>query len=48
MMTDWPHYRDVDPASWGTGNGRTVIDTRLCLNAATWADTGWQYLTMAH
>ena len=44
VLTEWAEFVDLDPYVVGTlVNKRTVIDGRMCLDAAKWAGAGWEY-----
>ena len=44
VLTEWPEYRDLDPASLATLTpARVVIDGRNCLDAESWRAAGWTY-----
>jgi UDPglucose 6-dehydrogenase len=44
LVTEWPTFRDLDPAVIGEiVRTRTIIDGRNCLDAAAWRAAGWTY-----
>jgi len=45
LVTEWPEYRDIDPA-WAASLVRTptIIDGRNALDAAAWRAAGWTYM----
>lgn len=43
VLTEWAEYIELDPArAAALVANRVVIDGRLCLDAAAWANAGWQ------
>ena len=43
-LTDWPHYRELDPAQLETIVATPlVLDARNRLDAQAWRDAGWDY-----
>jgi UDPglucose 6-dehydrogenase len=43
-LTEWPEFREIDPAVLGEVVGkRNVIDGRNCLHANAWRAAGWAY-----
>lgn len=43
-LTEWPEFRDLDPARLGEVVGtRAVVDGRNCLDADAWRAAGWTY-----
>jgi UDPglucose 6-dehydrogenase len=51
VLTEWPHYVALDPATLGRVVGRVVgeqivIDGRNCLDPARWRDAGWRYFAL--
>ncbi|RZS57389.1 UDPglucose 6-dehydrogenase [Microcella putealis] len=44
VLTEWPEYRDLDPAALAPLTpARVVIDGRNCLDADKWRAAGWTY-----
>lgn len=44
VVTEWTEFRELDPAEVSkVATGRTIIDGRNCLDAASWRDAGWVY-----
>jgi UDPglucose 6-dehydrogenase len=44
VLTEWDEFVDLDPYALSTVVSRqTVIDGRMCLDAAKWKDAGWEY-----
>ncbi|HET9516271.1 MAG TPA: UDP-glucose/GDP-mannose dehydrogenase family protein [Actinoplanes sp.] len=47
VLTEWAEFRNADPVALGElAGGRRVIDGRNCLDAALWAQAGWEYRGM--
>ncbi len=47
VLTEWAEFRNADPITLGElAAGRRVIDGRNCLDAALWAQAGWEYRGM--
>jgi UDPglucose 6-dehydrogenase len=47
ILTEWAEFRNADPIALGQlVGGRRVIDGRNCLDAALWAQAGWEYRGM--
>lgn len=43
-LTEWPEFRELDPAMLGEVVGaRAVVDGRNCLDAEAWRAAGWTY-----
>jgi UDPglucose 6-dehydrogenase len=43
-LTEWPEFREVDPALLGSVVARrNVVDGRNCLDADAWRAAGWSY-----
>lgn len=43
-LTEWPEFRELDPATLGEVVGaRAVVDGRNCLDAEAWRAAGWTY-----
>lgn len=44
VLTEWRHFRDLDPVVAGERvNRRLIIDARNCLDAERWRSAGWHY-----
>lgn len=44
LVTEWPEYRELDPAQVGAlVRGKVMIDGRNVLDAAKWREAGWTY-----
>jgi UDPglucose 6-dehydrogenase len=44
VLTEWPEYRELDPAALGElVADRVVIDGRNCLDPEAWRAAGWRY-----
>lgn len=41
-LTEWRHYRDLDPAALPPVSHKRLLDGRLTLDVARWRDAGWQ------
>jgi UDPglucose 6-dehydrogenase len=47
VVTDWPEYRDLDPAHLaGKVNTQNLIDSRSILQSSKWAKDGWNIMTL--
>jgi UDPglucose 6-dehydrogenase len=43
-LTEWPEFRELDPAALrGAVETPVVVDARLSLDAKKWRDAGWIY-----
>ncbi len=46
-LTEWPEFRQLDPAALGAlVQNRIIIDGRLKLHPPTWQDAGWKVVQM--
>jgi UDPglucose 6-dehydrogenase len=44
LLTEWTEFVDLDPGALGeVVNRPVIIDGRLCLDAAKWKGSGWEY-----
>lgn len=44
VLTEWEHYRALDPRALGDLVARpAIVDGRNCLDPASWRDAGWTY-----
>jgi len=43
-LTEWPEFRELDPAALrGAVTNPVIVDARLSLDAQKWRDAGWIY-----
>ena len=44
LVTEWPEYREIDPATVSAlTDGRVIIDGRNVLDPVAWRAAGWTY-----
>lgn len=47
VLTEWPEFRELDPASLGDSVGeRVVLDGRNCLDRDVWEAARWRYVRL--
>lgn len=46
LGTEWPIYRELDPATLNNTRNRIVIDGRNALDESAWLAAGWKYLAL--